>query len=323
MFLSRPLFRLVPDNTRIPFMKGRVLGIAFSIVLSVLSLVLAFYPGLEKGIDFRGGIVMEVRTPGPADLGALRGAVDGLNLGEVGVQEFGDASTVLLRLPVQGEEAATQAAVNRVRGVLDQVAPGARLLRTEAVGNRVSAELFTGSLIALGISMLAMMAYIWFRFEWQFAVGAIVTLILEITKVIGFLAVTRIEFNLTTVAAVLTIIGFSVNDKVVVYDRMRENLRKYKTMPLRELIDKSINETLNRTLGTSMTLLLSALPLALFGGDALAGFAWTMVFGIVASTSSSIFIAAPILLFLGENRLRRGTEAPAPAGRPAASAPGR
>jgi len=318
MFLSRPLFRIIPDDTKIPFMRGRVVGIVFSILLSALSLVLAFNPGLEKGIDFRGGIIMEVRTPGPADLGALRAATGRLDLGEVGLQQFGSADTLLLRLPVQGDEGATQSAVNQVRAVLEQTAPGSRILRTEAVGNRISAELFTNSLIALGISMLAMMAYIWFRFEWQFAVGAIITLLLEVTKVVGFLAVTRIEFNLTTVAAVLTIIGFSVNDKVVVYDRMRENLRKYKTMPLRQLIDKSINETLNRTVGTSMTLLLSALPLALFGGDALSGFAWTMLFGIVASTSSSIFIAAPLLLFLGENRLRRGTEAPAPAAQPPA-----
>ena len=307
----RPLFRLVPDDTRIPFMRGRLIGIGFSAFLSILSLVLAFYPGLEKGIDFQGGIIMEVRTPEPANLARMRAAVTGLDVGEVGLQEFGDASTVLLRLPVQGDEAATQTAVNQVRGALEGVSPGLRLLRTEAVGNRVSGELFRNSLIALGISMLAMMVYIWVRFEWQFAIGAIATLILETTKVIGFLAVTRIEFSLTTVAAILTIIGFSVNDKVVVYDRMRENLRKFKTMPLRELIDRSINETLNRTLGTSMTLLLSALPLAFFGGEALSGFAWSMVFGIVTSASSSIFIAAPILLFLGENRLRRGTEAPA------------
>jgi preprotein translocase subunit SecD/preprotein translocase subunit SecF len=196
--------------------------------------------------------------------------------------------------------------VNKVRDALERVTPGTRILRTDAVGNRVSDELFTGGMIALAISLGAMLIYIWFRFEWQFGFGAIVTLILDTTKVVGFLAVTRIEFSLTTVAAILTIIGFSANDKVVVYDRMRENLRKYKTMPLRELIDRSINETLNRTLGTSMTLLLSAVPLALFGGDALAGFAWCMLFGIVVSASSSIFIAAPILLFLGENRLRRG-----------------
>ena len=317
-FLRRPLFRLVPDDTRIQFMRGRVAGLVVSAILSIGSVILAVHPGLEQGIDFKGGIVMEARTPGPADLGGLRGAVSGLGLGDVGIQEFGDASTVLIRLPVQGEEAATQQAVSRVRGALESVAPGTRILRTEAVGNRVSDELFQGGLIALGISLGAMLIYIWFRFEWQFAVGAIATLILDTTKVVGFLALTRIEFNLTTIAAILTIIGFSANDKVVVYDRMRENLRKYKTMPLRELIDRSINETLNRTLGTSMTLFLSALPLALFGGDTLAGFAWVMLFGIVVSASSSIFIAAPILLFLGENRLRRGTEA---AAKPAAPRP--
>jgi preprotein translocase SecF subunit len=323
-FLRRPLFRLVPDDTRIPFMKGRVMGLVVSAVLSIGSVILAINPGLEQGIDFKGGIIMEARTPGPADLGQLRSAVAGLNLGDVGIQEFGDASTVLIRLPVQGEEGATQQAVSRVRGALETVAPGARILRTEAVGNRVSDELFQGGLIALGISLGAMLIYIWFRFEWQFAIGAIVTLILDTTKVVGFLAVTRLEFNLTTIAAILTIIGFSANDKVVVYDRMRENLRRFKTMPLRELIDRSINETLNRTLGTSMTLFLSALPLALFGGETLAGFAWTMLFGIVISASSSIFIAAPILLFLGENRLRRGTEAvakPVAVGKSGAPAP--
>jgi preprotein translocase subunit SecD/preprotein translocase subunit SecF len=153
------------------------------------------------------------------------------------------------------------------------------------------------------------LVYIWFRFEWQFAVGAVVTLILDVTKAIGFLALTRIEFDLVMVAAILTILGYSTNDKVVVYDRVRENLRKYKTMPLRELIDLSINETLNRTLGTSMTVFLASLPLALFGGESISGFAWVMLFGIVVGTSSSIFIAAPILLFLGENKLRRDSAA--------------
>ena len=154
------------------------------------------------------------------------------------------------------------------------------------------------------------LVYIWFRFEWQFAVGAVVTLVLDITKAIGFLALTRIEFDLVMVAAILTILGYSTNDKVVVYDRVRENLRKYKSMPLRELIDLSINETLNRTLGTSMTVFLASLPLALFGGESISGFAWVMLFGIVVGTSSSIFIAAPILLFLGEHRLRREAAAP-------------
>lgn len=307
--LRRPLFRLVPDVTKIPFMKGAKAGLLVSAVLSTLSVVVAFHPGLDKGIDFKGGIVMEVRTPDVADLGMLRGTVGGLGLGDVGLQQFGDASTVLLRLPAQGEEAQTQTAVNRVRESLERAAPGTRILRVEAVGNRVSDELFLGGMIALAVSLVAMLLYIWFRFEWQFGIAAILTLILDTTKTIGFMALFSVEFNLTTIAAILTIIGFSANDKVVVFDRMRENLRKFKQMPLRQLVDLSINETLNRSVGTSMTLLLSAVPLLLFGGDTLSGFAQVMVFGIIVSASSSVFIAAPIVLYTGEKRLRRGDPA--------------
>jgi preprotein translocase SecF subunit len=299
----------VPDLTRIRFMRGARIGLMTSAVLSTLSVAGAFYPGLERGIDFKGGIVMEVRTPGPANLSQLRSTVSGLNLGDVGLQEFGQADAVLIRLPAQGEEAATQRAVAAVRGALETVAPGTRILRVEAVGNRISAELFRGGLIALGVSFAAMLLYIWFRFEWQFAVAGVATLLLDTTKVVGVMVLTGIEFNLTTVAAILTIIGFGANDKVVVFDRMRENLRKYKQMPLRDLVDLSINETLNRTLGTSVTLLLSALPLALFGGDALAGFAWLMIAGIIIGTSSSTFIAAPIVLFTGQRSLRRADAA--------------
>ena len=231
------------------------------------------------------------------------------------MQQFGDPSEVLIRLGAQPTEVAVQEAVTRVRTALEKSVPGVKVLRTDAVGASVSAELFRNGLLALGISLVMILVYIWFRFEWQFAVGAVVTLILDITKAIGFLALTRIEFDLVMVAAILTILGYSTNDKVVVYDRVRENLRKYKTLPLRDLIDLSINETLNRTLGTSMTVFLASLPLALFGGESISGFAWVMLFGIIVGTSSSIFIAAPILLFLGENRLRREA---APAAAPAA-----
>src|SRR6185437_3443786 len=203
--------------------------------------------------------------------------------------------------------------VNKVRAALDAAQPGSKVLRTDAVGASVSAELFRNGMLALGISMLMILVYIWFRFEWQFAVGAVTTLILDVTKTIGFLVLTRFEFDLVMVGAILTVLGYSTNDKVVVYDRVRENLRKYKTMPLRDLIDLSINETLSRTLGTSATVFLASLPLALFGGSTLSGFAWVMLFGIVVGTSSSIFIAAPILLFLGENRLRREAATPAKA----------
>jgi preprotein translocase SecF subunit len=306
-------FRLVPDGTNIPFMRGRILGLVVSAILSIASVVLFFYPGMNYGIDFKGGVLVEVRTPEPADFATMRAALQQAGVGEVALQQFGSPTDVLVRMEAQADEAAQQRNVAAVRAALEQAVPGARIVRTEAVGGRVSAELFAAGMTALGMSLLAILLYIWFRFEWQFGVGAVVTLVLDVTKAIGFLAITRIEFDLATVAALLTIIGYSVNDKVVVYDRMRENLRKYKTMPLRQLIDLSINETLSRTIGTSATAFLAMLPLALLTTGAIAGFAWTMLFGIVVGTSSSIFIAAPILLFLGENRLRRGTEAPAAA----------
>ena len=301
----RPLLRIVPDHTKINFMRGRHAGLIVSAVLSLASVVLFITPGLHFGIDFSGGIIMEVRTPAPADFARIRAALDTQGVKEPGVQRFGDETSVLVRLPAQPTEAATQVIVTKVRTAVEQAQPGSKVVRTDAVGASVSSELFRDGMLALGVSLLMILVYIWFRFEWQFAVGAVATLVLDVTKAIGFLALTRFEFDLVMVGAILTIIGYSTNDKVVVYDRMRENLRKYKTMPLRELIDLSINETLNRTLGTSMTVFLAALPLALFGGATLSGFAWVMLFGIVVGTSSSIFIAAPILLFLGENRLRR------------------
>ena len=310
--MLRPLLRLVPDGTTIQFMRGRFLGLATSAVLSIASLLLFFYPGLHLGIDFRGGITMEVRTDGPADFAKIRAGLAAAQVTEAGVQRFGADDQALIRLDPQGNEAATQQTVTRVRTALEQASPGIRIVRTDAVGASVSSELFRDGLLALGLSLLMILVYIWFRFEWQFAVGAVVTLILDVTKAVGFLVVTRLEFDLVMVAAILTVIGFSTNDKVVVYDRMRENLRKYKTMPLRQLIDLSINETLNRTLGTSMTVFLATLPLALFGGASLQGFALMMLFGIVVGTSSSIFIAAPILLLLGEKKLRRDSQAPAP-----------
>ncbi len=311
MFL-RPSFRLVPDGTKIAFMRGRFLGLIVSALLSSLSLALFFYPGLNLGIDFKGGIVIEAKTPGPADFGKIRASLVAQHLAGAGVQAFGGPDDVLIRLENPPSEKATQAAADHVRAALAAAEPGTKVMRVDAVGSSVSAELFRNGMLALGISLLMILAYIWFRFEWEFAVGAVATLLLDITKTIGFLAITRLPFDLVMVAAILTILGYSTNDKVVVYDRVRENLRKYKTMPLRALIDLSINETLNRTLGTSMTVFLASLPLALFGGATLSAFAWTMLFGIIVGTSSSIFIAAPILLFLGEHRLRKDALPPRP-----------
>jgi preprotein translocase subunit SecD/preprotein translocase subunit SecF len=314
----RPLFRFVPDDTRVHFMRARFWGLFGSFLLSTISIGLFFYPGLNLGIDFKGGIVMEVQTQQPADIAALRAAFAADHVQLAGLQTFGGPKDLLVRLDTQPDEAGNQALQAKVRGTLAKTEPGSKVLRSDVVGASVSSELFTDGMLALGISLAMIMAYIWFRFEWQFAVGAVVTLLLDVTKTIGFLVVTRIQFDLVMVAAILTIIGYSTNDKVVVYDRVRENLRKYKSMPLRDLIDLSINETLNRTLGTSCTVFLASLPLAIWGGETLSGFAWTMLFGIAIGTVSSIMIAAPILLLLGEHRLRRDvTTTPGKAAAPA------
>jgi preprotein translocase SecF subunit len=306
----KPLFRFVPEGTRFAFMRARFYGLAGSFILSALSIGLFFYPGLRLGIDFKGGITIEARTPGPADFQKLRVSFAQAAVPTAGLQRFGADDDVLIRLDAQSTPAANQAMQKRVEQVLQAAQPGTKVLRNDVVGASISAELFRNGVLALVISLGMIFAYIWFRFEWQFAVGAVVTLLLDVTKTIGFLVITHIEFDSVMIAAILTIIGYSTNDKVVVYDRVRENLRKYKTMPLRELIDLSINETLNRTLGTSSTVFLASLPLALFGGASLSGFAWAMLFGIAIGTASSIMIAAPILLMLGEHRLRRDVTAP-------------
>ena len=311
--LMKPMLRFVPDGTKIRFMNGRFAGLIVSAVLSSASIFLFFYPGLNLGLDFKGGVVLQVETPQAANFPALRAALAQAGLSGASLQSFGSGGTgVLISLESKANAAATQTSITAAQTALASAAPGSKILSTQAIGASVSAQLFAQGLEALGLSFVMILAYIWFRFEWQFAVGAVTTLILDTTKTIGFMVITRIPFDLVTIAAILTIIGYSTNDKVVVYDRVRENLRKYKTMPLRNLIDQSINETLNRTLGTSGTVFLAALPLALFGGSALSGFAWIMLFGIVVGTSSSIFIAAPILLFLGEHRLRRSGTLPKP-----------
>jgi len=309
----RPLFRirLIPDKTAFRFMRARFIGIAVSAVLSVSSLALFVHPGLNYGIDFVGGTLVEVKTQGPARLDALRQALGGLDLGEVALQEAGSPDNVLVRIERQpGSDQAQIVATDKVKAKLAEVAPGSTIERVEVVGPKVSGELMEAGVLAVVLACLAMLVYIWIRFEWQFAVGAIVTLVLDVTKTVGLFAITGLDFNLTAIAALLTLIGYSVNDKVVVYDRMRENLRLYKKMSLRELIDLSINATLARSVYTSATAFLSMLPMALAGGSAVENFAIPMVFGIIVGASSSVFIAAPILLFLGEGRLRPGRASP-------------
>jgi len=295
------LLRLVPDNTNIKFMRGRFAGVITSAVLSTLSIVLFFYPGLNLGVDFRGGVIAELRTPAPTPAETIRQALEPLGFGDIRVQQFGAPDEIMVRFDAKSQPENAQ---RRLTEQIAQTLPGTELRRVEVVGAKVSGELFHDGLLATGLAFVAVLAYIWFRFDWQFGVGVVATLILDVTKTVGFFAVTRLEFDLNAVAALLILIGYSVTDKVVVYDRIRENLRRHATMPLRELIDLSINQTLGRTVATSLTVLLSILPLALIGGEILRGFALAIIFGIVVGTSSSIFIASPILLFLGERRLR-------------------
>ncbi|MBB3389034.1 SecD/SecF fusion protein [Rhizobium sp. BK275] len=302
----KPLFPFFsPYDKHIEFMKARFFGVTVSALLSIASIALFIYPGLNYGVDFRGGIQMSVKTQDAADLGRFREGLNGLGLGEVALQSFGDNNTMLVRAQRQdgGEEAQT-AAVTKLKAEIVKIDPSATVTGTDVIGPKVSGELAWAGILSVVIASLAMLFYIWYRFEWPFAVGAIVTLILDVTKAIGFFALTGLDFNLTAIAAILTLVGYSVNDKVVVYDRMRENMRLYKSMPLREIIDKSINETLARSLYTNATAFLALLPMAIWGGSAVESFAIPMVFGILVAAASSVFIAAPILLFLGDWRRR-------------------
>jgi preprotein translocase subunit SecF len=286
-------------------MKGRHAGLIVSAVLSISSLLLSYYPGLNYGIDFRGGINIEAHMPQAVDFPALRSELARLNLGPVELQQFGTPQDVSIRFERQeGDDSVQQAAATAVRSMLQAKFPGANVESVDAVGATVSSELFQDGLTALAVAMLAMLCYIWFRFEWQFGVAATMTLLLDITKIVGFYALTQFQFNTTSIVAILTIMGYSINDKVVVYDRVRENLRLFRRMTLRELIDRSINETLSRTIATSGTVFLAILPLAVMSLGDIRQFAITLLVGIVVGTSSSIFIAAPILLLLGEGRIR-------------------
>jgi SecD/SecF fusion protein len=304
----KPLVTLVPVKTAISFMKARYLGLVFSALLSIASIGLMVNPGLSYGLDFKGGVEMLVRSTETIDLAAVRAGLDELGLGEVALQTIGEEGDVLVRVERQpgGEEAQT-AAVDTLRAAVATLAPGSTIESATALGPKISGELAQAGILAVAAATLAMLVYIWWRFEWYFAIGAIATLVLDVTKTLGFFALTGIEFNLTAVAALLTIIGYSVNDKVVVYDRMRENLRREPQMTLRSVIDRSINESLSRCIFTSATAFLAMLPIAIEGGSALASFATPMAFGIVIATSSSIFIAAPMLLLLGDWHRRRAS----------------
>ena len=306
---------IFPGKTHFDFIGTRWFGFGISILFSLISFYVLATQGLNWGIDFTGGVLMELRTEQqPPDLAKMREALEGKGFGEVSLQvvksQDKPVDDVLIRIQAtkDGEQGAL---VNKVKTLIAAAIPGAIDYRSiDSVGSTVSGELMKSGVYATIGSCIAIMAYVWFRFEWQFSMGTIFALVHDTIMVVGFYALTRYEFGLTALAAVLTIIGYSMNDSVVIYDRIRENMRRYKKMPFGELLNLSMNETLGRTVLTSTTTLLAALALALFGGEVIKGFSWSLVFGIVVGTYSSIYISAPTLIYL---KIREEQIAGAPA----------
>lgn len=294
------LLKLVPDDTNIGFLRWRNIAVGLSVVMILASIALVVIRGLNFGVDFAGGLMMEVRFEQEARLDELRSTVNSAGAGSASIQTFGDANTVSIRLPLPpGDEAAVQRVVAQVQDTIRAKSPDASFRSTETVSGKVSGELVNAGAFAILFAMIGISIYIWFRFEWQFGVGALFALLHDVALTMGFFAVTQIEFDLNIVAAILTIVGYSLNDTIVVYDRVRENLRKYRKMGMAELLDLSLNETLPRTIVTSLTMIIALATLVFFGGSVLFGFSITMLLGIIIGTYSSIFIAAPILIWLG------------------------
>ena len=295
---------LIPAGVNIEFIAKRMIFFIFSGLLVLASVSLFTTKGLNYGIDFKGGILIEVKTPEAADIGKMRASLSSLGLGEVALQEFGAADEVLIRIQRQeGGEKAQSKAVEAIKTALgDQV----EYRRTEFVGPKVSEELFWDGIYAVSFAMIAILIYVWFRFEWQFGLGAVIALIHDVLSTIGLFSLLGLDFNLSTVAAILTIAGYSINDTVVVFDRVRENLRKYKTLPMPQLLNRSINETLSRTIITSVTTLLALLALYFLGGEVIRGFSFAMIWGVIIGTYSSVCLAVPALLYMNVGRRAGG-----------------
>jgi preprotein translocase subunit SecF len=293
------LLRIVPDDTKFDFVRFRRISFPISAALSIAAILLYFFHGLNFGIDFKGGTLMEVRSKTEAaDLAQMRTTIGALGLGEFQLQQFGSPQDVLIRISQQpGGEQAQQQAVEKVKAALGEQV---EYRRVEVVGPRVSGELLSYGIMGLMLAIGAIFVYLWFRFEWQFALGAMIANVHDLVLTIGYMSLAQIDFDLTSIAALLTILGYSLNDTVVIYDRIREILRRYKRMPMPELLNLSINQTLSRSVITHVTVTLALLALLLFGGQAIHSFTATMIFGVVlVGTYTSIFIAAPILIYLG------------------------
>lgn len=290
-------FRLAPDNVKFGFMRFRRVSYPFSAFMSIVSVVLFLLVGLNFGIDFAGGTLFELRAKqGQADLATLRGLGDKLSLGEVEVQAFSGGNDVTVRVRLQpGGDAAQQVVVQKIR---EQIDKEYEVRRIEVVGPRVSGELVQSGTLGVVLSIIAVLTYLWFRYEWPLAVAAVIATMHDLLLTVGFFAITQLEFNITSIAAILTIVGLSLNETVVVLDRIREMMRKYKRLPMSEIIDLSINAVLSRTIMTSTTTLLALLALVFFGGHVIRSFSLAMMWGVIVSMYSSIFICSPILIYL-------------------------
>jgi len=309
------LVRLWPENSHFDFMRFRRFSFPLSALISVATAIVLMTIGLNFGIDFKGGTLMEIQArSGQANVAQIRQTAEGFGFGDVEVQEFGTAGEVSLRFPIQpGGEAAQTAVVQKAR---DTFSNEYDFRRVETVGPRVSGELVQSGTIGIVLSVLAVLFYLWFRFERELAVASIIGTLHDIVLTIGFFVITRHEFNMTSIAAILTIVGYSLNETVVVFDRTRELMRRYKTMPAEELLNLSINTTMSRTIMTATTTALSLLALVLFGGQAIQGFAQVMLYGVVICTYSAICISSPMLIYIG---LRGSETVKVPEGKAAAA----
>lgn len=303
----------IPEGTNFDFVGKRYLAFVFSALVIIGSITMVVQKGLNFGIDFTGGTMMEIKVPEAPNLKGLRTSLNNLGLGVISLQQFGEPEDLMIRLPQQeGSHDMQQAAIEKVRATLVDAykekygKDGVTFLRTEFVGPQVGKELKEQGAYAILFSLLGILAYVWFRFEWQYGVASIVALAHDTTAVIGLFALTQMEFNLSTVAAILMVAGYSINDTVVVFDRIRESLRKYKKLPVAELFNQAINQTLSRTTMTSFTTLLALIALWMFGGEVIRGFVDALIFGIVIGTYSSIFVASPMLLFMNVRREDKG-----------------
>jgi preprotein translocase subunit SecF len=293
------LLKLVPDNTNVDFMRWRNVALVLSIVVTLASVALVAVRGLNLGVDFVGGQMIRASFDRPVAIEDVRRIVGGLELGEASIQDLGESKTLSIRMgPPPGGESASNAAASRVRTALSARYPGTKFA-VDTVSPKVSSELYRSGSWSITLAMIGIALFIWFRFEWQFGVGALVTLFHDVCMTMGFFSLTQLEFNLNVVAAILTIVGYSLNDTVVIYDRIRENLRKYRKMSILPLLNLSLNETLARTVVTSLTVLIALGVLMLIGPQVIFGLAIAIFLGVIIGTYSSIYISVPTLVWLG------------------------